>query len=53
MAWGGKWRPVCTRHFVVLHYDHLSEERAWSWNPDISIAFVKYVEEQEKMGHKL
>ena len=53
MVFGGKWRPVCRRHFVVLHYDHLKEDRAWSWNPQVSDAFTKYTEEQQKLGHEL
>ena len=53
MVFGGKWRPVCRRHFVVLHYDHLKKDRAWSRNYEVSDAFTKYPEEQRQLGHEL
>ena len=49
LVWGGQWRPVCRRHFVVMRWDTLSvPERGRPRHPDLEMAYLEYVEETER-----
>ena len=52
-VWGGEWRPVCRRHFVIMRWDTLSDpERGLSEHLGLQMAHLKYAEELERRDAK-